>query len=31
MSDAAHEHGVDVEPEAEWEHDSTVAPPLGDE
>jgi hypothetical protein len=29
VSDAADEHGVDVEPEAEREHDSTVAPPLG--
>jgi hypothetical protein len=31
MSDAAHEHGVDVEPEAEREHDGTVAPAPGRE
>jgi hypothetical protein len=31
MSDAVDEHGVDLEPEAEREHDRTVAPPLGDE
>jgi 4'-phosphopantetheinyl transferase EntD len=28
VRDAVHEHGVDVEPEAEREHDGTVAPLL---
>jgi hypothetical protein len=31
VSDAADEHGVDIEPEAEREHDATVAPPLARE
>jgi hypothetical protein len=28
VSDAGDEHGVDLEPEAEREHDATVAPPI---
>ena len=31
VSDPADEHGVDLEPETEWEHDAKVAPPLGRE
>jgi hypothetical protein len=31
MSDAAHQHGVNVELKAEREHDRTVAPPLARE
>jgi hypothetical protein len=31
MGNAADEHRVNVEPEAERKHDRTVAPPLGDE
>jgi hypothetical protein len=31
VSDAADEHCVDVEPEAEREHDGTVAPPVARE
>jgi hypothetical protein len=31
MGNAADEHRVNVKPEAEWEHDGTVAPPLGEE
>ena len=29
VSDPADEHGVDLEPETEREHDAKVAPPLG--
>jgi hypothetical protein len=31
VGNAADEHGVDIEPEPELEHDATVAPPLARE